>query len=313
MQIEVIGAESLGVRGLCCVVKTRGRKIVIDPGVALGFRRHGLMPHPVQVLASERTKGLIIKALQDATDIVISHYHGDHIPLVDANPYQLSVERVVALCQSPRFWSKGMQDLSDNQTHRAKALSSSLGRVLPLAEGTNNGPLTFSSPVPHGDLGGRGGSVMMTRIEDDGQTFVHASDIQMLNDPSIEQIISWQPNIVLASGPPVYLPSLTLQEQGAALRRTLRLAKKVDTLILDHHLMRSIRGEQWLDHVSSLTGNRVVCAADFMGLRRNLLEAERTLWYKRLPVPKGWHEAYTRGEINVASDWTDRVERIRVR
>jgi len=53
VQIEVIGAESLEVRGLCCVVTTRERKVVIDPGVALGFRHHGLMPHPIQVLVSE--------------------------------------------------------------------------------------------------------------------------------------------------------------------------------------------------------------------------------------------------------------------
>ena len=80
MQVEIIGTESLGVRGLCCVVKTKDRKVVIDPGVALGFRRHGLMPHPVQVIASERTKTLIERALEDATDVVISHYHGEHIP-----------------------------------------------------------------------------------------------------------------------------------------------------------------------------------------------------------------------------------------
>jgi predicted metallo-beta-lactamase superfamily hydrolase len=53
MQIEILGTESLGVRGLCCAVRTKGRKVVIDPGVALGFRRHGLLPHPVQVAASE--------------------------------------------------------------------------------------------------------------------------------------------------------------------------------------------------------------------------------------------------------------------
>ena len=103
MQIEIIGTESLGVRGLCCVVTTRERKVVIDPGVALGFRRHGLLPHPAQVIASERTKGLIADALKDATDVVISHYHGDHHPLVNANPYQLSVKQVVELCRSPRF------------------------------------------------------------------------------------------------------------------------------------------------------------------------------------------------------------------
>jgi len=313
MQIEIIGTESLGVRGLCCVVTTRERKVVIDPGVALGFRRHGLLPHPVQVIASERTKGLIADALKDATDVVISHYHGDHIPLVNANPYQLSVEQVAELCQRPHFWAKGTKDLSYNQAHRAKALANCLGHALPAAEGMKDGPLTFSFPVPHGERDSRGGSVMMTRVEEDGQVFVHASDIQMLNDKAIKQIIAWQPNIVLASGPPIYLPGLTLEEQEDALHRTLRLAKRVNTLILDHHLMRSRKGEQWLNHVSSLAGRKVVCAADFMGCRRNLLEAERVLWYKKLPVPDGWHRAYARGEVNVVSDWSGKAARVKVR
>ena len=313
MQIEILGTESLGVRGLCCVVKAKDRKVVIDPGVALGFRRHGLLPHPAQVIASERTRETISKALKDATDVVISHYHGDHHPLVDANPYQLSAKQVVKLCQRPRLWTKGTRDISYNQAHRAKALANSLGRPLPVAEGVSDGLLTFSLPVPHGERDGRGGSVMMTLVKGDGEVFVHASDIQMLDDAAIKQILAWQPNIVLASGPPIYLPSLTAEKRKGALHRTLRLAKRVDTLILDHHLMRSKKGEQWLDYVSSLTKHRVVCAADFMGLRRNLLEAERVLWYKKLPVPEGWHEAYARGEIDVVSQWSDKVARVRMR
>jgi predicted metallo-beta-lactamase superfamily hydrolase len=313
VQIEIIGAESLGVRSLCCVVKTKDRKVVIDPGVALGFRRHGLMPHPVQVIASERTKTLIERALEDATDVVISHYHGDHHPLVDANPYQLSVERVAKLCMRLRFWTKGTKDLSFNQAHRAKALSQRLGRVLPIAEGMNSGVLTFSYSVPHGERDKRGGTVMMTRVEANGKVFVHASDIQMLDDEAVKQILTWQPNIVLASGPPVYLSSLTLEKREGALRRILSLAKKVDTLILDHHLMRSKKGERWLDYVSSLVEHKVICAADFMGLRRNLLEAERVLWYKKLPVPEGWHDVYTRGEVDVVSDWSAKVARVRMK
>jgi len=46
MTLKIIAAESLGVRGLCCQVSLPGRCIVIDPGVALGYWRHGLMPHP---------------------------------------------------------------------------------------------------------------------------------------------------------------------------------------------------------------------------------------------------------------------------
>jgi len=85
---------------LCCVVKTKGRKIVIEPGVALGYRRHGLLPHPVQVAVAERVKDAIERALEDATDVVISHYHGEHHPMVNANPYQLSANRVPRLSHS---------------------------------------------------------------------------------------------------------------------------------------------------------------------------------------------------------------------
>ncbi len=299
MRIEILGAESLGVRSLCCVVEIKDRKVVIDPGVALGLRRHGLLPHPVQVAASERVKRIIEKALQGATDVVISHYHGDHHPMVDANPYQLPVERVAGLCIRPRFWTKGTKDLSLRQVHRAEALAKKLNRALPVSEGVSDGPLSFSCPVPHGERGMRGGNVMMTRIEEGKDVFVHASDIQMLDDEAIERILTWQPNVVLASGPPIHLPVFTLEKQEGTLRRTLRLATDVDILILDHHLMRSKEGEQWLDHVSSLTGHKVVCAADFMGCCRSLLEAERVLWYRKFPVPKGWHEAYARGEVDV--------------
>ncbi len=304
MRIEIIGAESLGVRGLCCLVETKDRKIAIDPGVALGYRRHGLLPHPVQVAVAEKVKNAIEKALEDATDVVISHYHGEHHPLVNANPYQLSANRVAESLRYPRLWTKGMQELSFTEAHRARVLAQRLNRVLPASEGLSDGCLSFSPPVPHGERG-RGGTVMMTRIEEGGEVFVHASDIQMLNDEAIEQIFRWQPTVVLASGPPIYLPSLTWEKREGALKRTLELAKEVDTLILDHHLMRSKEGEKWLDWVSSLHGSkdpclhhRVICAADFMGLPRNLLEAERVSWYRRMPVPKGWHEAYARGEVD---------------
>jgi len=315
MKIEIIGAESLGVRSLCTAVRTRDRNIVIDPGVALGFKRHGLMPHPAQVIASEKTKELIVDRLRDATDVVISHYHGDHHPLVNANPYQFSARRVVKLNIRSKFWTKGTSDLSLNQFYRARNLAKIIGRTLPVAEGVCSGPLNFSLPVLHGERDKYGGNVMMTRIEENGEVFVHASDIQMLDDEAIERILDWKPNIVLASGPPIYLPSITFIKREEALRRALHLAEKVDTLILDHHLMRSKKGEQWLDYVSSLTAakHRIVCAADFMECPRNLLEAERIIWYKKLPVPDGWHNAYARGEIDVIRDWSDRVAQTRVR
>jgi predicted metallo-beta-lactamase superfamily hydrolase len=297
LKIEIIGAESLGVRGLCCLVEIKDRKIVIDPGVALGYSRHGLLPHPVQVAVAEKVKVAIEKALRNATDVVISHYHGEHHPMVNANPYQLPADQVAELLKHPRLWAKGMQNIAPGQLRRAKGLAEKVGRSFQASEGLNDGCLSFSPPVPHGEQD-RGGTVMMTRIEEEEEVFVHASDIQMLNDEAIEQILVWHPTTVLASGPPIYLPSLAWRKREAALRRTLRLARRVDTLILDHHLLRSREGERWLDWLYSITNHRVICAADFMRRKRNLLEADRVSWYRRISVPKGWHEAYSKGEAD---------------
>ena len=55
MSIEIIGAESLGVRGLCCLVTLPDRRIVIDPGVSLGYVRHGLLSVHGEFLITHRS------------------------------------------------------------------------------------------------------------------------------------------------------------------------------------------------------------------------------------------------------------------
>ena len=304
MKIKIIGTESLGVRGLSCVVELRDRKIVIDPGVALGYQRHGLLPHPFQVAVGEQVRRQIIAELAKATDVVISHFHGDHVPLVDANPYQLAAQQVVPLFQKPRLWCKGTHDLSSNMRQRRSALTAALGRRLPDVEGQTAGPLSFSMPVPHGEPGNRLGTVMMTRIEENGEVFVHASDIQLLNDEAVTKILEWHPDVVLAAGPPLYL-HLTERLRMAAWQNAVRLAQGVNTLILDHHLLRDEEGIRFLKELSSKTRHKVVCAADFMGRRRMLLEAWRRRLYREMPVPEGWHKAYARGKADTEDyrDW----------
>ena len=301
MKITILGTESLGVRGLSCVVQVGDRKIVIDPGVALGYRRHGLLPHPAQVAVGERVQREIMTALQGATDVVFSHFHGDHIPLPDANPYQLSAQKAASLLRTVRIWSRGSEGLSHHMASRRIDLMAILGRDLPNSEGQRDGSLQFSLPVPHGDSNTRYGKVMMTRIEDEDGVFVHASDIQLLNSEAVDLILGWRPNIVLVDGPPLYLPYLTTQKQEQAWRNGLRLAHVVDILILDHHLLRCEAGLHWLDSMASETGKRVLCAADFMDYPRCLLEAQRAQLYEEMPVPEGWHEAYANGKADTSS------------
>jgi predicted metallo-beta-lactamase superfamily hydrolase len=296
MHIEIVGAESLGVRGLCCVVEIQDRKIVIDPGLALGYRREGLLPHPAQVAVGEQVRRRIVAALAGATDIVLSHFHGDHVPLPDANPYQLPARAVVSLFQTGRLWAKGTEGLSLNMVQRRAALSEALGREIPNVDGQADGLLAFSPSIPHGRPHTHLGTVMMTRIEGEGVVFLHASDIQLLDEEAVSLILDWHPDVALVGGPPLYLSSLSSQERTLAWANAKRLARHVESLILDHHLLRSEEGLAWLQHLSSETGRQVLCAADFMGQPRRLLEARRVQLYKETPVPDGWHEAYARGE-----------------
>jgi predicted metallo-beta-lactamase superfamily hydrolase len=298
MSLEIIGAESLGVRSLCCLVTLPERRIVIDPGVSLGYVRKGLLPHPLQIAVGRRVRDKILRVLHDATDVVFSHFHGDHVPLVDANPYQLSVQALPSCFRELRCWSKSDDDLSARMTKRSQDLADLMGANLQVAEGRAEGPLSFSRAVPHGEPNSNRGTVMMTRIEMANRVFVHASDIQLLDNRTVDRVIDWQPDIVLAAGPPLYLDQLSKAERERAWGNALHLSHSIDVVILDHHLMRSVEGAVWLDELSATAGKKVYCAADFMGRPRWLLEAERVQLYEEMPVPEGWHDDYAKGRVD---------------
>lgn len=298
IELEIIGAESLGVRSLCCRVTLPGRRIVIDPGVALGYVRHGLLPHPIQVAVGRRIREQILHVLAGATDVVFSHFHGDHVPLMAANPYQLPMQALPDSFRELRCWSKSPDDLPGKSRKRFEDLAQRLGPNMRIAEGQTQDQLAFSPAVPHGAPNSDMGSVMMTRVAMDSGVFVHASDIQLLDNKTIDQVIGWQPDIVLAAGPPLYLERLGKIERETAWANAVRLVQHIDAVILDHHLMRSQAGVVWLDRLSAKAGKKVYCAADYMGQPRQLLEAQRAHYYEMLPVPEDWHDDYAKGRVD---------------
>ena len=307
MRIDILATESLGVRGLCCLVSIDNRRILIDPGIALGYLRHGQLPHPFQVGVGAMIRSDIISTLESVTDVVISHFHGDHVPLIDANPYQMPMPSVAHLLREPRLWAPSREDLSYVMRQRRDAIERACGARLREVEGTTDGPLCFSTAMPHGEYKNGLGAVMMTRIEESGFVFVHASDIQLLERHPISQIVEWKPDVVLASGPPIYLQQLSESCRKKAWQNALYLANRVPFLVIDHHLLRSQQGIEWLDKLDAETRNRVGCAADFMGERRRFLEAWRRRLYKELPVLQGWHTDYAHGKTDTSNyrRWRD--------
>ncbi len=299
-RLEILAAESLGARGLCCKVTAGKRRILIDPGIALGYRRHGLYPHPFQVAVGVTLRRKILAALREATEVVFSHAHGDHLPLADANPFQLALDDALDGLRGKPIWGPDVSDLEGTMRERLEAISRAANTPVLAANGRKAGILSFSQPMPHGEPESHLGTVIMTRIEVGDTVFVHASDIQLLGRDAIDRIISWSPTVVLVGGPPLYLAQLSGEARSEAWRNALCLASHVPTLIVDHHLLRSVEGIRWLDALAAESPNQVVCAADSMNTPRRMLEAWRRRLYRELPVPEGWHREYALGKADTS-------------
>ncbi len=280
MRVIILASESLGVRSMAALIETSWGRVIIDPGVALAPKRAGFKPHASELAAASAVQRRLRNELGGCTHVVISHFHGDHHPMVEAVDGQLDARHALLSLQDSELFAIGRETLSRNQSHRRYLFQQLLGRPLPPAEGTSAAHLTFSSPVPHGSPDAHSGSVMMCCVRDGAESFVHGSDIQFLDDCAVEQILAWQPDIVFASGPPVYLLEHRRDILAAARERILRVAASVSQLILDHHLMRSAAGFEWLAALSKEQSN-IVSAAEFAGEQPNLLEAQRkNLWGK---------------------------------
>ena len=174
-----------------------------------------------------------------------------------------------------------------------------------IGEGRTQEGVTFSESMIHGEESRREVTVMMTKIEEDGQVFVHAPGIELLNDKAISQILDWEPDIALVDGTPLYLHN---RLSGALIKKAWsnakRLSQNINILILDHHIMRNYEGIKWIKRLSKEMKNNVICAADFMKVPRMLLEAKRRSLYKYMYVPDGWHEAYAKGKVTTNHYWS---------
>lgn len=279
MNIRIIGAESLGVRSMCCVVELRNRRVLIDPGVALAPFRFKLSPHKVEIERAGTIREKILTEAESATDIVISHFHGDHAPLYYPDSVQLPLTDFVKRLGKASLWVKGSFGNTRLMEKRFVQTVRMVGERIIEGDGKDLGELSFSAPVWHG-VKGRG-MVLMTRISEGRDVFVHGSDIQLLDDEAVATIITWKPEVVFVAGPPLYLSNLREEARAQVLANGIRLAQSTGLLIVDHHLLRAEVGKRWLEMVREKSKSRVVDGASFMGLKTELLEANRRQLYQR--------------------------------
>ena len=297
-EIIPLGSESLGVRGLSCFVEVDGFKVLIDPGVALGFSRWGLHPHPLQAVAGDIVRSEIINLWSDVDAVILSHLHGDHTPLYNANPFQLSLNSLGDLKAdstlyviSERYVRSSREKLRLHEIVRkyglkVKFVSTSL---------SNAEHLTFSLPYPHGSSGNT--YVMLTLIVGDNLRFVHASDTQLLSREVAEVIKSMRPDIVMTDGPPIYRylndPSFVRVMLKKAEENLRIISEQAGVIIVDHHINRCNKGLEWVKGINrKITDTEVITAAEYMHKQPVLLEGWRRTLYRALPFRNDWFKPF---------------------
>jgi predicted metallo-beta-lactamase superfamily hydrolase len=283
LKVEILAADSMGVRSLATFVEACGVAIGVDLGASLAPRRYGLPPHDVELKALEESLDRIRRRLSEAHIVIITHYHYDHYIAEEPELYYGKI----LLVKHPR------QDINVSQrlrAHRFLVKSGLLERSdVRYADGMqfdiDGVRIRFSPPVWHGEPGTKVGRVIMAAIECDDGLFVFGSDTQ---GPIDEEALSWltslpQPDVLVIDGPPTYFAgykvSVDAVRRGIENLKALLRSLRPRAAVVDHHLARDRRVEEILGEVSRAAGLEARLAARYMGREPRLLEAmRRDLW-----------------------------------
>jgi len=288
MEVRLLACESLGVRSLATVVRTKRSSYLLDPGVSLAPRRSSLPPHPIELAASYIARKQIEEAARTVETVILTHYHHDHFTPFEFRRDEWSdLPSALSLYRGKRLFGKAPDNtLNRNQRKRAATIFEK-GFRLEAADGRSYAEVHFSPPVPHGEETTNRGCVIMVLFEEGEERFAYGSDIQLLNDKAVEILLAWRPSLCVLSGPPLYLDVLSSKDKALAAERAVALAKTIPILVIDHHLPRIPEHRSWLEKVAERTGNAehsVLDGAGLLGKEPLCLESKRKELFSRYPV-----------------------------
>ncbi|MFW9806171.1 MAG: hypothetical protein ACFFFK_05530 [Candidatus Thorarchaeota archaeon] len=296
IEITPIAAESLGTRSLCTRVVTHDVAILFDPSAALA-KRYNLEPHPDEYLALRNALESIERAALETKVLSVSHYHYDHVrPGFENQVYNLSMKN-----ERSRMFSGKVVLIKDNrdqinpsQRRRGFYFEKDVTKVVEKIEWADNRVFHFketrviySPPLPHGPPKSPLGFVLATLVEHAGVRFMFAPDVQgPIVQDTLQYILQMAPDLLIIGGPPIYLSRFNDSERALAQNSLIVLASAIPTLVVDHHLLRSINWKEWMDPVfasAEKSGNRVLTMAELAGRKNTTLEAQRESNYENNP------------------------------
>lgn len=290
MKITPLAFESLGVRSMATFIET-DQKILVDPGTSLGPKRFGLPPWKTEFEALYQTRASIQEYTQISNIITISHYHHDHFTPFSLGRYlDSSPKYAEEIYRDKRMFIKNPEsDINKSQQKRARELLKNLKDInqdINYSDGNSfkmgSTQIDFSNALPHGPEGSRLGFLVAVTIRWKDETLLHASDVQgPIYDETKNYILKENPDILILSGPPLYLLGFALSHDDIEKARNnlTDLCREIPLVVVDHHLLRDFRGFDFIKSVQEETENQVLVASELIGKKPNLLEAMRKEFY----------------------------------
>lgn len=281
MKIYPVAFDSLGARSMATYVETADVKIMIDPAVALAPDRYSLPPHKIELDRQRELWQATKNLAQNAGVIIVTHYHHDH-----HNPEEIEIYQ-----HKDVFLKHPREHINESQRSRANYFLERLegqARSITYADGCEvrfgGTRIRFSPPCLHGGTSQRG-YVIQVGIEEQGR-FVFTSDVQgPMSRDAVDFIISQDPDTIVMDGPATYLVGTCYRRSDIeqCLRNSVEIIEKtrVQTIVLDHHLMRDAA---WRDYLADLAARnsrvRIISAAGFRGETESTFEAQRKDFYE---------------------------------
>lgn len=290
MKIIPLAFESLGVRSMATFIET-DQKILVDPGTSLGPKRFGLPPWKTEFDALHETRADIQKYARLADIITISHYHHDHFtPFSLGRFLDSSPKYAEEIYQDKRLFIKSPEsNINKSQQGRARKLLKNLKDVnqdITYSDGNSfevgDTQISFSNALPHGSHGSKLGFLVALTIRFKNETVMHASDVQgPIYEETKNYILKENPDILILSGPPLYLVGFALSKQDVENARAnlTDLCREISQVVVDHHLLRDLHCFDFIESVQEESENKLLVASKLIGKKPNLLEARRKEFY----------------------------------
>lgn len=293
MKIIPLAFESLGVRSMCTFVQT-DQGILIDPGTSVAPKRFRLPPSLEEITALKESRKKIIEYSKKSSILTISHYHHDHFTPFESNKFLESSSKIAREIYSGKkiFLKDPIHNINKNQASRAKKLINNLKSIdnseINYSDGhefqIKDTTVKFSPALPHGKDNSHLGYLVGVSITFQGKKLLHASDVQgPISDISLNYILSENPDVLILSGPPLYLLGYALSSDDLkkAQANLEEICQIVPQVIVDHHLLRNKKGLDFINSINEIKNVKIIPASCEIKKEPLLLESER----KELYVP----------------------------